>query len=493
MTGGRLLAIFDRMTASGKNLSAMSLLLVLGAAFGCGGEPHVPLPPDPNPIVPPATTPPPPPPPPPGPPPGADIVIAINTAERFQTINGFGVSMRLFNDPHLIFLAPGNTLQISAAAQAQILDSLYVGIGLTRVRLGNYTRFTEPENDNTDPEVTDLSKFNFAGLNNDAFFPVITDLRRRTPLVWWSSPGQLELWMNEGNPEEYVEWAMAVLRRWRSQGLEMPFYSIINEPSYVYSGVWSGNYVRDVVKLLGRKLKAEGFATRLVIPDDITPDKAAAIARTVLADPEARGYVGAIAFHLYGSLATASELKALSKQYGIPLWMSEWFLPKGMQWAETVHSLLSDYDVAAVDYLFGFYGGPSEVQLISLLHSGINYQGFRTEEHFHFFGNYTKYVRPGAVRVGVAAVRDDIKVTAFTRNGQLTIVAINSGGGDASTTVRFDIAGLTSNSAFAAVRTMTESGTTDRLKPLSPAALNGNSILVALPPRSVSTFFQSPP
>jgi len=397
--------------------------------------------------------------------------------------------MRLFSDPHVIFQP--NPLRISESAKGQILDSLYSGIGLTRVRVSIEARGIEPVNDNADPAVTDLSKFNFAGRNSDDFVPAVADIRRRTPLMWWASPGGIETWMNAGNPEEHVEWAMALHRRWRSQGMEFPFYSIINEPSYVASGgPWSGEYLRDVVKLLGRKLRAEGFATKIVIADDLSASQALDVARVILADPEARGYVGAVAFHIYGlGLAGAEDLKALAKQHGIQLWMSEYSMETAFQWVEMVHSLLTTYDVSAVDYMWGFFGEEDGSHLISVLHSGGDYLGFKLQPQFHVFGNYTKYVRPGAVRVRVSPASEDIKVSAFTQNGRLTIVAINSGY-TSSTTVRFDVAGLASNRDFAAVRTRPENGGTERLSPLAPLEVRSNSITATLPARSVSTFYQ---
>ena len=203
--------------------------------------------------------------------------------------------------------------------------------------------------------------------------------------------------------------------------------------------------------------------------------------------------MSALVFHLYNSpFVGAPELKALSKEYGLPLWLSEFYTPSAFDWVEKVHSLLADYDVSAVDYQFGYFGEASAAQLISVLHGGVNYFGFRTESHFHVFGNYSKFVRPGAVRVGVTAVRDNIKVSAFTRGGRLVIVAINSAD-DAGTTVRFDIAGLTSNGAFSAVRTLPESGGANRQVTLPAIAPSGGSIVALLPPRSVSTFYQSPP
>src|SRR6185436_1152962 len=102
-------------------------------------------------------------------------------------IEGWGISMRLFADPHIIGLPqndPNNALKIPASAQSEILDSLYRGIGLTRVRVGNEPAGIEATNDNSDPFTTDLSKFDFSGRNSDDFLPVVADLRTRGMTKW---------------------------------------------------------------------------------------------------------------------------------------------------------------------------------------------------------------------------------------------------------------------------------------------------------------------
>lgn len=121
--------------------------------------------------------------------------------------------------------------------------------------------------------------------------------------TWWLSPGTLEQWMGEGSAEEYVEWTMAVLRHWRAAGAEPPFHSIINEPTHPRANV-SGAFIHDVVKLLGPRLKAENFATKLVISDDIHPYHAVTSSKPTLEDPETRQYVAALAFHLYDHPST---------------------------------------------------------------------------------------------------------------------------------------------------------------------------------------------
>jgi O-glycosyl hydrolase len=417
----------------------------------------------------------------------ADVVVTVNPSQTFQTIEGFGNSMRMFTDPHIIGLpqeSAENALQIPLSSQAEILDSLYRGIGLTRVRVATETSGIEPVNDNNDPAVTDLSKFDFSGRHNDAFLDVVRDLKTHGVTRWWISPIALESWMDETNPQEYVEWAMAINRQWKEHGLELSYYSLRNEPSGATNPLSNGDYMREVVKLLGRALKAEGFSTKIVIPDDVRPSTAAALASTVLADPEARQYVGAIAFHLYNEpVSQAAPLRDMSAQYKIPLWMSEYYVADWMEWATLVHTLLADYNVSAIDYLAGFLGNDSGAALVALQHDGTTYQGYRMLDQYYAFGNYTKYVRPGAVRVAASSSAQDVNVSAFVQSDRLTLVAINHR--DTAVTVRFNV-GTTNNRQFSVVTTSAQ----DHLAPLPALDVTSGSIVTVLKPASVTTIYQ---
>lgn len=416
------------------------------------------------------------------------VTVTIDTSKRFQTIEGWGASMRLFSDPHIIGLPqddPANALQISQAAQSEILDSLYRGIGLTRVRVATETGGIEVTNDDDNPAHTNTSGFDFSGRNNDAFFGAVTDLRTRGMSRWWMSPIGIPDWIREAEPAEYVELAMAINRRWRDNGLELPYYSIANEPTGQGLPFQNGEYLRDVVKLLGRALESEGFKTKLVIPDDIHPSSAADIARIILADPEARRFVGAVAFHLYGEpLEASAPIAAIASQYGIPLWMSEFYTADWMQWAIITHSLLSDYNATAVDYLAGFLSdSPDDPSLIALRHSGTSYLGYRMVDEYYAFGNFTRYVRPGAVRLAASSDVSDLKVSAFEQDGKLAVVAINES--ETDTPVHFNFVRGAPGS-FNIVRTSAH----QHLAPLPSITLSSATTEIILPGRSITTFYQ---
>ena len=412
-------------------------------------------------------------------------------------IEGFGTTQRLFDDPHVTDTFDPQTKRaavvVPPAEQAKILAALYTELGLTRVRYnqrdsapeGSGPVGIEPVNDNADPELIDLSKFDFSWKLNDGHIELV---KRQLPYgvtTYFASALTLESFMTESNPQEYVEWAMAILRRWRDQGLEMPFYSIINEPGYPRSGIWSGQWLRDATKLLGAKLRAESFRTKIVIPDDVSPAEAYKRASVVLADPDARQYVGAIAYHLYDDRSDRDRLKALGETYGIPIWMTEYALAAPLEWADLMHEQIVEYGTTALDMQWGFFGQyePRESHLVTINHSGNTYTGFTRTKTFYTMGQFSRFVKPGASRVGVAESVNGLRASAFQKDGEVVIVAIADA--DAGTrTVTFEIQGSSCSGAVDGMRTSAaENGV-----PLAQVSVASNRFQATLPGGSVSTY-----
>jgi O-glycosyl hydrolase len=374
--------------------------------------------------------------------PATDVTVTVDAAQRFQTIQGFGATQRLFDDPHVTETFDARTGRAAATAvppasdQAKILDALYVSLGLTRVRI--HPEGLEPVNDNADPNTPDLSKFSFGNRGADGHIAAVKSLLPRGVTTYFASPVVIETWMNESNPDEYVEWVMVMLRHWRQQGLDMPYYSILNEPGYYVGGrQWSGEWMRDVAKKLGPRLAAESFPTKLVVSEDDSPSSAYGRIQTVLADPDARKYIGAIAYHLYAR-GGEDRIAQLGKQYGIPVWMTEFSTPDDWRaWATVMQQLLADDEVSAIDYMWGYFGDWDRSQLIRLKLSGTSYFGFDMTKQYYVMGQYSRFVRPGAVRIAATSSDPDVKVVAFMDGAKPIVVVTNLGPRDH--TVRFEL------------------------------------------------------
>jgi len=425
--------------------------------------------------------------------PASAVNIRVDPRIAYQVMEGFGTSSRVWEDPHL---ADAPSSVVPPAAQEEILGLLYRDLGLTRVR-PILDAGIEPVNDNPDPATFDWSRFRFDGKRNDAHVAFVRQARGYGLRVYFPAPLMAEPWMTEEAPEEYAEWLMAVLLRWRALGLEPPYVSVINEPGHRRSGLWTAGWLRGVVRSLGPRLRAAGLGTLLVIPDDLNPTQAYGRAAAVLDDPAARPYVGALAFHLYGgSAADLVKLRALSARYGVPLWMTEFTDGRyseyagALQWATLVHRLISDDGVSAVDYIWGFFGDQGRRRaraLVALQFRQGQYQARLLTPMYYLMGQFSRFVRPGYTRVAASSPDHAVLVTAYRGAGDLVLVAINTG----ATPRPLDVT-LADPAPFPSFRVVRTSRTERWVVP-EPVLVRGGRLFTVLPGESVTTLIGSRP
>ncbi len=438
--------------------------------------------------------------------------VTIDARNAFQRLDGFGASQRVFDDPHLFNnFNPATARALTVLTPAQqdaVLDKLFVDLRLTRVRPASPDTAVgagiEPQNDNADPDVGDPARFNFGWKNLDAHADYLARARQRGVDTWFLSPLSRESWMGTGTAKdasEYAEWLLAQALRCQALGVAPPYLSVANEPSYARNTM-SGSFIRDVIKILGPKLRAAGLATRFVIPDDVRSSDAAAKTRTILTDPAARSYVGALATHLYDEpLTNVMKMRLLGEQHGLPLWMTEFSLTLAgavglgngpFDYAGLIHELLATYNVSAVDYQWGFFGQwESGSQLVILNHATSGAQGytaFTLPKEYYVTGQYSKFIAPGARRVRADSTDSTIKVTAYVDWPQLTIVAFNRNA-SGNPTLTFNLLGLPAVSVVNPVRT---SGT-ENWASLPALAVAGSAFTATLPHQSVTTFIATLP
>jgi O-glycosyl hydrolase len=401
--------------------------------------------------------------------------VTVDLRATRQTVDGFGSSERVWADPHLSN-APVTNVPLSG--QAAILDALYRDLGLTRVR-PVLDQGVQPKRG---------ADFSFGGKLGDAHVDFVRQAARHGLRTFFPGPVYVEPWITEADVDAYVDWAMAMLRRWRSLGAEPPYYAPQNEP--FVNGNFSPGWLKEVVVRLGTRLRREGFRTKLVVPDDVNPEQAYRRAEPILADPEARQYVGAVAFHLYGGEpAEWSRLHALASRYGLPLWMTEWnrkqfgSWPDAFEWAETMHRLLTTGGVSAIDYIWGFFGDwvGGETMIAIRFEDGV-YRGFVRTPVYWITGQWSRFVRPGYRRVATSSGGGGIDVTAFIGSRRLVVVALNTA--ESARQARFVVRGGRQLRGRVAYRT----SSADSWRPLRSPAVKRNTFAARLEPRSVTTF-----
>lgn len=248
-------------------------------------------------------------------------VIEIDSAQTFQTVDGFGYT-----------LTGGSAFllrKMDAAARAQLLAELFgagdndLKISYLRVSLGASDldaavfSYDDLPAGQTDP---DLLYFSLSKDTVD-LIPVLKEiLAIRPDLRLMASPWSAPVWMKTngssigGNlkPEFYAAYAryfVKYIQAMAAQGLRIEAVTVQNEPqhggnnpSMVMSAAQQGDFVKNH---LGPAFQSAGLSTKIIIWDHNCdrPDFPIAI----LDDPAARQFVDGSAFHLY-----AGDVSALS-------------------------------------------------------------------------------------------------------------------------------------------------------------------------------------
>jgi O-glycosyl hydrolase len=149
--------------------------------------------------------------------------------------------------------------------------------------------------------------------------------------------------------------------------------------------------------------------------------------QVILADADARQYVGAVAYH-YGARGGELEVRQLAEQYGIPVWVTGFSAPDWLDMATTMRELIADDGAAAVDYTWGFFGDQTGSQLIRVIAPNGAYERFNIKKHYYAMGHFSRYVHPGAVRIAATSNDPSFQALAFVEGTKLIIIVMYTGG-----------------------------------------------------------------
>ncbi|MBI3764317.1 MAG: hypothetical protein HY260_20950 [Chloroflexi bacterium] len=405
--------------------------------------------------------------------PSATVSIQVDGATRYQTISGFGASFRPFNGP-LSKLDTPNGPDFTTATDEQrraIAQILFSQLGLTRARV--FPNGFEPVNDNADPFTFNPAAYDWSEVNQITdFIALAKPDGLQTPWASFSMDvGHTQAWLRKPgsdcalNPaliDEEVEWLLAAAIRFRDAGEELQFMAVNNEPDLCPPGfkIEIDDMV-TIVKRLGARLRAEGLSTKIVVTDGWIPQNVLRYAQAVLADPDARQYVGALAYHAYAdgyddpaavlnnsaqgnpphaAVEVRRQIRDLAAQYNLPVWMTEicYCVPRsGFSEFELLRARLNHlHDEMTLANVAAF----DAINLYNIRRPGVfdelvevYYRPDGTMERYELstygqlLGHYSRFVAPGSVRLKADSGDPRVRVLAYQRpDGKLVIVALNN-------------------------------------------------------------------
>jgi O-glycosyl hydrolase len=418
----------------------------------------------------------------------ADVRVEVNLTAAHQVMEGFGATT-----VPLVY-QNGADDKLPPALRIRALEAVYRDVRLTlgNVSMGRW----EPENDDADPMHLNEAALEMAGLR--ATDDKLLALARALGAGGLYPGNGISLfaaeWLKPIRGSDYsryldecAEYVVSGVLKWRDVTGEIPrYHHLFNEPLYgnVELRGGSAKEITDIVKRAGARLRSAGMPTQFIIGSEYSAAQSAAVAREVLADPNARKYVGAVGFHPYpyespyasmenilagpgmgrpdaAAVADRRALRDLGRQYNVPVWMTEvshgGLDPRSMDAlrarAIEIHDELAYADASAFFAMHEMWDSKSNsdhfgaersllkeedtVVLIDLGASSVLITGTG-----YAIGHYARWVQRGALRVETASDDSLVMVSAFTDNkrGKASFVIINNA--DSVKTVRVHVGGL---------------------------------------------------
>jgi glucuronoarabinoxylan endo-1,4-beta-xylanase len=259
-----------------------------------------------------------------------------------------------------------------------------------------------------------------------------------TPPANWKTNGDTA---NGGDllPAHYGDWAASLagyVTTAASHGVTISGVSIQNEPDYTAaydSCIYSTDEMVAFINVVGPLFAAMSPRPKLMMPETSSWSALWGFTSAVEASATAASFTDIYATHQYaGDPTQQSKAK--------PIWETEFStfdgfnaaIDNGISVAQTIHQAIVTGGVQAWHYWWLIGLGTDNEGLIG--------QGSDAADHptmtkrFYALGNFSKFIRPGFVRIGVANAPNGVSLSAYRdpKTSAFAIVAINPGAADAS-------------------------------------------------------------
>ncbi len=413
--------------------------------------------------------------------------VSITWTDVRQTIDGFGASGAFQRATYL--------MNMTEPARSTILDALFSqtsGAGLSIVR--NIVGDGSTLSDGVPTIEPSLNNWVWTGDEGQIWLMQQAQARGATrffstvwsPPAWMKSNGSIIGGsLSTSHYQNYANYLSRYIREYNSRfGLNMYAISLANEPciSVSYSSAcWTGPQFRDFIKNnLISTFQNDGITAKVMIGEKECWDEA--IANESLADSVSAARVDIVGGHNYcGTIAPFSNAASKGKK----VWETEvsYFsnndssITDGIKWARRTHDFLANANVNAYLYWWFVTEKSDGEALVQINRSNNTYT---LNKRLFTLGNYSRFVRPGYVRIGsTASPITNVFTTAFKdpATGKFVLVVIN----DNSTAQTIDI-----NPSGFSVGSVTPY-VTDSTRNLVQLA-DVSPIGVSLAARSVTTF-----
>jgi len=444
----------------------------------------------------------------------AQAKVTISSAMQYQRMAGFGVSEG-FGQAKTLMSAP-------ASVQRQVLSLLYSptrGAGLTILRneISADARFTieprAPGSPTGEPSYLTLAEIDQD--QGQLWFAKQIKADYGVSDVFadaWSAPAFMKTndsAINGGTlcgvpgascksgdwRQAYASYLVQYAEDYAAAGVPLSYVGPENETTIAPpqdSMIMSPAQTANLMGILGATLARSGLSTRAECCASTGWNYAQQFAAAIETDPAADTATALFTSHGY-FVPLDSPLKGWSK----PVWQTEW-APFGLQpwdpawddgspssgftWAQNIYTGLTTANLSAFLYL---WGANTSTTTVTGPNTGlVDVQGntVAASGRLWAFASYSRFIRPGAVRIGTTTSDAGLDVTAFRNsNGSIAVIVLN-------TTNRRQTAAFSLRGLSGAHVTPYLTDTTHELSAQSPIIVRNSAFTATLPPRSLVAY-----
>ncbi len=424
------------------------------------------------------------------------FTCTVNWNIEKQTIDGFGGSGA--------FHQGANLMAYPDTERELILDLLFSedkGIGLSIVRNiigdgGDWGNSIDGPTQSIEPQE---GVWNWAGDEDQIW--LMNEAQKRGCKQFVSTVWSPPAWMKTNNNvikggelcldkyQAFADYLSNYVRGYKEHhNINIHAISLANEPGFAapYSScLWTGPQFRDFIKnYLTPTLKQDNVNAKVIIPEEMNFSEAYAI--DTLNDPEASQGTDIIGTHAYDFKAkpfpvAKSQNKSIWQTEVSNIGFNDGSIADGLKYAKLLHDHITITEVNAWLFWWLIAYKPGE----TLIHLDTSFKTFQTFKRLYTIGNYSRFVRPGYVRIDTDTnPATDVFVTAYkdNRSGKFAIVAINSG--EPEQTVNFHLNEFPKFKAVIPYRTSAQ----ENLAKLDKIPVSESSFRAQLKARSITTF-----
>lgn len=437
--------------------------------------------------------------------------VTINAAKQYQRIAGFGVSEG--------FGQARTLMNMPASVQKQVLSLLYSptrGAGLTILRneISADKGFTiepkAPMSPNGKPSYLTLAE---VGQDQGQLWfakQITAGYGASVFADAWSAPAFMKTndsAINGGTVcgvpgascksgdwrQAYADYLVQYAKDYAAAGVPLTYVGPENEGNLSVpqdSMIMNPAQTANFMAILGVTLARSGLSTRAECCATIGWNYAQKYAAAIETDTQANTATALFTSHGY-FVAPDSPLTGWSK----PVWQTEWAPfgsapwdpawddgspSSGFTWAQNIYKGLTAANLSAFLYLWGAsttgLTGPN-TGLVEVKGSTVASSG-----RLWAFASYSRFVRPGAVRIGTTTNDAGLDVSAFRNSdGSIAVVVLNSA--HSRKVATFSLRGL-----GGAHVTSYLTDTTHQLSAQTPITVRNNAFTATQPPRSLVTY-----